>query len=69
MASMCTTKPYISDLVVSAWKVVEFSRDLEFQNIMIERDVLEMVLALQRDVQELLEQIWALDKCCKNSFE
>jgi len=36
MASMCTTKPYISDPEVTDWKGVEFSRDMRFQNIMME---------------------------------
>lgn len=36
MASMCTTKPYIFDPEVTDWKGVEFSRDMRFQNIMME---------------------------------
>lgn len=46
MALMCTTKPYISDSAIAAWKMMEFSRDLIFQNIMMGGDALEIVLAL-----------------------
>lgn len=36
IASTCTTKPYIFYPEVTDWKVVEFSRDMRFQNIMME---------------------------------
>ena len=45
---MCSTKPRISDPAVTAWFVVEFSRDLGFQNIM-EGDALEIDHALQKE--------------------
>lgn len=53
LASMCSTKPYISDPfvaeVVAAWKVVKFRRELGFQNIMMEGDMPEIVHALQKE--------------------
>jgi hypothetical protein len=46
---MCSTKPHISDPAVTAWIVVEFSRELGFQNIIMEGDALEIVHALQKE--------------------
>lgn len=49
-ASLYTIRPYIFDPTtaeaVAVWKVVEFNRDLGFQNIMLERDALEILFAL-----------------------
>jgi len=51
LVSMCSTKLYISDLLVAealaAWKVVTFSKYLRFQNIMNEGNARKIVHALR----------------------
>lgn len=52
-AYLCIYKPYIADPTIdeayAVWKVVEFSRDLGFQNFIIEGDALEVVHALRKE--------------------
>lgn len=52
VASLCTIVPFITDSAiagaVAAWKVIEFCCDQGFQRLILERDALEIVVALKQ---------------------